>query len=366
LILLIKKKLKFIYKLLVYKLFFIFYGRINIIISDSTKILKKNIILDKKLKYRIFSLDDGRLYTDRVHDTAAIIKNCIVDGPSFQYRENKNSYCKNNIVLKVGTPNIKRKLSGTVLSLLTGGGGNANYWHWLLDVLPRLKLASESIDLKNIDYFLLPSLHEKFQTETLDILNIPNNKRLSSKYYKHISADKIIITDHPYNLLNDPFKDSLNIPIWIINFLKEKFSSANKYSENKFPKKFYIDRSDSKSNNKNLRKITNEKDVKNVLEKNGFNSVILSNYHFNDQVKLFNNADHVIGLHGSGFVNVIFCKPKTKITEFRSEAAGEIIKNLSLKNNLNYKSIIRKPESFVHLQLGDIHIPLDMLQSKIS
>ena len=364
-ILLIKKKLKFIYKLIVYKIFFIFYGSVTNIISDSSKIIKKNIILDEKLKYKIFNLIDGRLYTNRVHDTAAIIKNRIVDGPSFQYRENKNSNCKNNIVLRIGTPSIQRKLSGTVLSLLTGGGGNSNYWHWLFDVLPRLKLASETIDLEKIDHFLLPSLHEKFQIETLDILNIPNNKRLASRYCKHIAANRIIITDHPYNLLNDPFKDSLNIPTWIIKFLKKKFNTVNKYSDGKFPKKFYIDRSDSKSNNKNLRKITNEEDVKNILEKNGFSSVMLSNYHFNDQVKLFNNADHVIGLHGAGFANVIFCKPKTKITELRSKAAGKIIENLSLKNDLNYKSIIRKPESFTCLQLGDINIPLDILQSNI-
>ncbi len=362
---LIKEKLKLLYKSFIYKIFFIFYGKIEKGVNDDKKLFTKNIILDTNLKYKIFSLLKSRLYTDRVHDTAVIIDNKIIDGPSFQYRENKNSSYEKNSVFKIGTPKIQKKIKGTVLSLLTGGAGNANYWHWLLDVLPRIKLTTEFIDLKKIDYFLFPSLDEKYQMETLDILNIPIKKRLSSKKFRHIAADQIIITDHPYNLLNDPMKDSLNIPNWIIKFLKDKFSSVPKISEKKFPKKIYIDRSDSKSNNRNLRKITNEKEVVDILKKNGFTSLKLSDYHFSDQVNLFKNAEHIIGLHGSGFVNTIFCKPKTKIIEFRSEAAGEIIKNLSIKNLLNYESIVRKPKSFTHLQLGDIEIPLDDLERKI-
>ena len=35
-----------------------------------------------------------------------------------------------------------------VLSLLTGGGGNDNYWHWMFDVLPRIKLSEASLQKK--------------------------------------------------------------------------------------------------------------------------------------------------------------------------------------------------------------------------
>ena len=50
-------------------------------------------------------------------------------------------------------PDLKR--SG-INFLLTGGGGNHNYAHWLLDVLPRLKLVEKNIDIKKIKYFLFP------------------------------------------------------------------------------------------------------------------------------------------------------------------------------------------------------------------
>ena len=69
-----------------------------------------------------------------------------------------NSKIEDNVVFTKGTPRILRNLKGRVLSLLTGGGGNDNYWHWLFDVLPRLDLCNKYINLEEINYFLLPNL----------------------------------------------------------------------------------------------------------------------------------------------------------------------------------------------------------------
>ena len=108
----------------------------------------------------------------------AIIKdNEIINGPSFQYRNNEiglpvNEECKHNIVFKKGRPRFKKKLNGKIFSLLTGGGGNQNYWHWLFDVLPRLGILEKSVKDVTIDYYLFPDLNQKFQKESLDLLNI--------------------------------------------------------------------------------------------------------------------------------------------------------------------------------------------------
>ena len=74
---------------------------------------------------------------------------------------------------------ILRNLNGSVLSLLTGGAGNNNYWHWLFDVLPRFGLCSQLINLEKIDFFLLPSLLKKYQGESLDCLKKVSSALLS-------------------------------------------------------------------------------------------------------------------------------------------------------------------------------------------
>ena len=64
------------------------------------------------------------------------------------------------------------------MSLLTGGGGNENYWHWLFDVLPRLKIVEDKFKLEEIDFFLFPETNQRYQVESLDILKIPKNFKL--------------------------------------------------------------------------------------------------------------------------------------------------------------------------------------------
>ena len=178
-----------------------------------------------------------RMYTDRIHDTAVILENKIIEGPSFQLRNNNNSNIRDNIVFKKGTPRKLRNLNGIVLSLLTGGGGNDNYWHWLYDVLPRLELCEKSLDLELVDYFLLPNLKKKFQIETLNELNIPQHKLLSSEKFRHIITSELIVTDHPVVVTGNASVDNNNQPNWIAGWLRDNFINSNMVTEVKERKK---------------------------------------------------------------------------------------------------------------------------------
>ena len=187
-----KKIFQNIFKIISYSLFKIFYKKIEKIANqkNNNEIQVNNIKKNGNFEYQIYTINKGRLYTDRVNDTAVITKNEIVENASFQYRvENSkvfNADIKKNIVFSKGTPRLQKKINGSVLSLLTGGGGNDNYWHWLFDVLPRLALCQEIINLEKINYFLLPNNKKKFQKETLDILKINESKQISSENYRHI------------------------------------------------------------------------------------------------------------------------------------------------------------------------------------
>ena len=141
----IKKYLQKIFKKISYGFFFKIYGRIeNSIENDRDNRIKVKLInIDQELSYRVYIISNGRLYTDRIHDTAAILDNKIIEGPSFQFRQivnpkanskisNKinygrypntpniiiNSKTRNNIVFSKGTPRKLRNLNGSVLSLL--------------------------------------------------------------------------------------------------------------------------------------------------------------------------------------------------------------------------------------------------------
>ena len=161
----IKKILQKIFKTSFNIFFLKIYGKIEKSKSarSDKRIQVKIINIEKDINYKIYKIMNCRMYTDRIHDTAVILENKIIEGPSFQLRNNNNSNIRNNIVFKKGTPRKLRNLNGIVLSLLTGGGGNDNYWHWLYDVLPRLELCKKVKKLDEIDFFLFPNLENKFQ-----------------------------------------------------------------------------------------------------------------------------------------------------------------------------------------------------------
>jgi len=367
-----KKSFQKFFKFVSYNLFKILYGSVEGIIDPNNndeieiKFVKKN----GKINYNVYKVKNGRLYTDRIHDTAIIKNNKIIKGPSFQFRIDNsriiNGNVKENIIFTKGTPRLKKKIKGKVLSLLTGGAGNDNYWHWLFDVLPRIDICENIIELDKIDFFLLPDNKRKFQIETLEILGIPQRKQISSVNFRHIISKELYVTSHPVVLTNDATAGIQNMPLWISEWLKEKFIKKNINEKVNFSKKIYIDRSDSISNIKDLRSITNEEEIKQFLLQNGFKIIKLGDLHFKDQVSTFNNADIIVGHHGAGFANLAFCKSNTKIIELRNQTAGKMIENLAIKNKLFYKPLNCETSKFDHSnQFAHINVPIKKLEEFI-
>ena len=124
--------------------------------------------------------------------------------------------------------------------------------------MPRVGLFSKVYNLNEIDYFLVPDLVKKFQYETLNSLKIPTNKILSSKQYRHIKTEELIVTDHPVVTTGDATSDIQNIPSWILLWLKNSFQKEN----NSNGKKIYIDRDDSTFTNPAKRLLSNEAKIK--------------------------------------------------------------------------------------------------------
>ncbi len=364
----IKKKLQLLFKRFSYGLFKLIYGQIREskpigLNNDSSFKLSK---INDDYSYKVYMVKNARLYTDTINDTAIIQKNKILSGPSFQIRNVKFEKIDKNIVFEKGTPRFKKKFKGKVFSLLTGGAGNDNYFHWLFDVLPRLKILENVIELKEIDYFLFPKLRHRYQRESLQLLNIPQNKCISSENFRHITCDEILVTDHPYVIKNDASNEIQNLPVWTIKWLKKKLTSNINLNDENFPKKIYIERGDAHKNIKSLRKIINEKDVIEEVKLKDYSVVTLGNHSLKDQIKYIFNAKKIIGLHGAGFGNFIFSSPNSEVLELKPLNAGNMYKNLAEKCMLKYSSISVKPEKFnENNQMGHIRIDLNELRKKL-
>jgi len=347
-------------------LFKIFYGKI---IYEKNNLKHKNILINKvknkevkkfnKNPYYVYSISNGRIYTDQVENLAVINENKILDNISYQQQFGRLKKANKNVVLEKGTPRIKKKISSNLMILSQGGSGIDNYFHWLFDILPKIKICSEIYNIKKIDYFYLTKL-KKFQKEILNLLGIKKIRILDSNLYRHVQAKKIIAVTHPWYEKGFILEEVNKMPKWIVLWLRKIFlSKALKFKSNK---KIFIDRSESKFNHC---KIINDDEVSSYLNSKGFSKYKVGQLSFRKQIHLFKNAKTIIGPHGAAFANLIFCKAKTKVIEIKPKKHKNFInKKISEYLNLDY-TLIETPIKKKVDPKGDILINMKNLKKII-
>ena len=194
-------------------------------------------------------------------------------------------------------------INGTVAIL--AGLSNSVYFHWMLDVLPRIELLKKSsINWHEIDYFIVDN-RLSFQKETLEKLQIPQNKQININEFHHLQAQDLIVPSFP--------GCAAWMAPWTCDFLKQHFLHPDAVANSPNIKRIYITRNAAKS-----RRILNEDELLRVLQPWGFHSIELESMSVIEQAALFSQAEIIIAPHGSGLTNLIFCQPNTKVIELFS------------------------------------------------
>ncbi|MEG3974493.1 glycosyltransferase 61 family protein, partial [Microcoleus sp. herbarium8] len=224
------------------------------------------------------------------------------DYPGFLPGCEKHDIRKHSVFDLESFPPLKQ-IDGSV-AVLSGLSGNV-YFHWMVDVLPRIELLRRSgRDLAEIDWFLVNSCQHEFQRESLRILGIPDAKVLESDRIPHIQATELIVPS---------FAGYLGWPSgWAIDFLRREFLKEI-IPQARYPKRIYISRSKAR-----YRRVLNEEDVVEVLAESGFVSILPELMSLAEQIAHFSHAEVIVAAHGSGLTNTIFCKSGTKIIELMS------------------------------------------------
>ena len=363
----LKKKLEKIFKKFGQKLFILLYGKIYFLKkNNSLKIEIKKIsqIFVNKKKYEtnnyLYEIKDARIYTDLNEHVAFIKNHHIIPEISFQQIKGILRNIKYNRVLDEGTPYFIKKFKGTIFSLVQGGSSN-NYFHFLFDIITRLRILQEFYNFNKIDYFYI-NRKISWQIKFLKyFFKIPYKKLLFAESFRHIKASKILIVKHPWYNKGYFQQQIKNIPDWIIFYLRNNFLRFKK--KFKSSEKIFIDRSDSVFSHC---KIINNKQIANLLKERGFSVYKVSNLSFFKQIYLFNNAKIIIGPHGAAFTNLIFCKKNTKIIELIPKN-HESIKCLKISKLLKLKYIrIEIKRSLNNLKLGDMYVNKSMIKKIIN
>ena len=191
------------------------------------------------------------------------------------------------------------------VAVLSGLSGNV-YFHWLVDILPRIKILPENgIDLDSIDWFLINSTQQPFQQETLEKIGIPRHKIIETDQVSYLQASSLIVPSYPASVG------------WVvphtINFLRSLFLTDISPPIKTYPPRIYISRNQAR-----YRRLLNEPEILDYLSQWGFVSVELETLTVQEQANLFSQAEVIIAPHGAGLTNLVFCQPHTVVIELVS------------------------------------------------
>jgi capsular polysaccharide biosynthesis protein len=197
------------------------------------------------------------------------------------------------------------ELDGTAVVLTTDGAG-ALYYHWMLQLLPRIELLRRAgVDLDTIDYFVVNSVSRDYERESLARVGVPLDRVVSSAEHPHIRAARLIVPSVPLY--------GGHIRRWMCSLLRDQILPPDAARQPASGRRYYIARSDA-----SYRRVRGEAAVIDLLGGYGFTPLEMTDLSLAEQAAAMAEAEVVVAPHGGGLTNIVFCSPGARVLELFS------------------------------------------------
>ena len=322
-----------------------FYLPPNSIYDDITIHFKENLI-KKNIKSTLYFLKGAYIFSN--YGTVLSRKNEVFDEFCHYFSVKKVRQGKVFYPFKTLKFDLKKIREN---SAVLAAPESENYYHWIMDSLPRLCLVEEFINA--IDFFIVPSNIQPFHINSLKYWGIDENKLI-----KMTESDKIYFE----NLFVPSLPGSEgNSPKWAVNYLRKKFL-IEKTSLEKTNLVFFSRK------NVQQRRIVNESEVIDVLQKRGFLIYEMSSYSLDEQILISRKAKIIVSPHGASLTNLVFAD-NCKLLEIFSPdyIRPDCFFTLACMLEIEYWYLIGKDRCLDNrLPWGDIYVDINELNTTLN
>jgi hypothetical protein len=186
-----------------------------------------------------------------------------------------------------------------LLGVIAGRGDN-NYYHFLMDIFPRLSLL-ETPGVPTPERWYVP-LQTRFQREILEQAGFLEGKEvIDADLEPHVRAERLLVPGIP-----DVQK---RVPPWTVAFIRERLRPADL---DLVPgRRIYVTRGREAHN----RIVRNEEEVVALLADRGFEVVDPGSHSVAEQIRMFGEAELIVSPHGAALTNLLFASPGASVVE---------------------------------------------------
>lgn len=268
-------------------------------------------------------------------------------------------------------PRISLPEPTELLSISAGvhltGEHEQNYFHWVVEVLPRLFL----YDLLRVEdstpLIVTDGLHpnhyrllELVKDEERPVLLRPRGSwtRVAQLIYPSDVSRILDVYDRA------PNEETVFIPVTLIRAMARRVTTSVPAGP-VGPKRIFLKRASS------YRNLMNSDEVEALLKDLDFSIVDPGQLAVDEQVRLFRNADLIVGPSGAAFANIAWCSPRAQILVLHSDHPFKAYPYLSALARSAEASIGFLSGPRAHLVTGQFaphdsfHIPLDSLKKAV-
>ena len=227
-----------------------------------------------------------------------------------------------------------------------------NYYHWMHQSLPAIDVGLRQARDRGVTLLLPPSLRP-WQEETLNLLG-----------YQDIPRMVLDVAGH-YLLASAEFSDFLSGPR--CSMVSRVAPATHRRMSEKVPRlpdaaeEIYVARTDT-----DVRVMVNEPELIELLLRQGVRIIVPGKLSISEQIATFRAARLVLGPHGAGLTNLVFCRSGAFVYELLPSHYPNIVFNrVAQEAGLNYVADVFESFGEGDFQLRTWRVDLDVVARRL-